>query len=432
MTLNEDPNQISKRTTPTWEMELLLSGALVFSLLKMPVVVDAIVLHNLPSLPPEFAVILFTVSLYLRSALVALSVAFVLHLMLRAYWVALVGVNSVFPDGPKWDRSKSRPLKLAVQQRNWVALTTRIETIDNAASLVFATGVALGVMLLGLSIGIAAMLLLSAVFGRYGVFGASIDAWFFVVIGLLLGPGALASVIDYFFGHKIARDSRLAGLLRAALNIAEKFPGVSQFGAIVQTITLNLPKRAPATLLFGLILTITMCASAFSSVQSARDLRLRILMPQENSSLLSVPRHYRDQRRGVKKLVAVPTVASRELQSDALELFIPLLADRHPQAMRHLCPELTTITDLKNNSNADRDRAWLRCAGRLFAVKLDGALLDATGLLYTVDAHSGLEGLLLRVPNTTFSVGKHVIDIQKIVSKPGDKNEPPYQIIVFR
>jgi hypothetical protein len=428
--LNEDPNQISKRTTPTWEMELLLSGALVFSLLKLPVVVDAIVLHNLPSLPAEFAMILFMTSVYLRSALFALSVAFVLHLMLRAYWVALVGVNSVFPGGPKWDRSKSSPLKLAVQQRNWVALATRIETFDNAASLVFASGVALGVMLLGLSVGIAAMLLFSAVLGRYWVLGVSVDTWFFTIVLLALGPAVLASMVDYFFGRMIPRDSRFARLLQAALNMAEKFPGASHFSAIVQTITLNLPKRTPATFVFLLILIVTLCASAFSSLQSARDIRLRILMPPENSALLSAPRHYRDQRRGVKKLVAVPTVATRELKDDALELFIPLLADRHPQAMRALCPDL--VAERIKTMDLAHDQAWLRCAGRLFAVQLDGTLLDATGLLYTVDAQSGLEGLLLRVPNTAFSIGKHVIGVNKIAPKPTDKKELPYQIIVFR
>ncbi len=397
--MTEDPNRLSARTTPTWEIELLISGALVFSLLKLPALLDAAVLQILPTLSSGLVAALSLVSFYLRAAVVALAVAFVVHLMLRAYWVALVGVNSVYPDGPRWDRARSGVHTRALQERNWVLLNARVESADNAASLVFAAGVAMGMIMLSSSLIVGALLLLSAALGHYAVLTLSMNVWLYVLLSVALGPPFLASVADYFFGARISPTGILGRAIVATLSVNERFPGYSQFNALAQTIGLNLPRRAPFTLVFLLLMITAFALSEFSSTRIMRDERLRILSPQQNSELLSVPRHYRDQRRGTQKLYAVPTIASRELGDAALELFVPLLADRHPDAFVKNCPELAAFAQAKAASLIS-DRAWLACAGRVLAISLDGVVLDTSDLLYTLDAQSGLEGLLLRVPNS--------------------------------
>lgn len=427
--MSEDPNRLSARTTPTWEIELLISGALVFSLLKLPALLDAAVLQTLPTLSSGLVAALSLVSFYLRAAVVALAVAFVVHLMLRAYWVALVGVNSVYPNGPRWNRARSGVHTRALQERKWVLLKVRVESADNAASLVFAAGVAMGVFMLSSSLIAGALLLLSAVLGHYAVFALSMDVWLYVLLSVALGPPLLASIVDYFYGARISSGGLFGRAIVATLSVNERFPGFSQFNAIAQTIGLNLPRRAPFTLVFLLLMITAFALSEFSSTR--RDARLRILSPQQNSSLLSVPRHYRDQRRGTQKLYAVPTVASRELGDAALELFVPLLADRHPDAFVKNCPELAAFARAKDTTLA-RDRAGLACAGRVLAISLDGVVLDTSDLLYTLDAQSGLEGLLLRVPNSAFTPGKHVISVQNIADERAKKAVPPFQIVVFR
>ena len=429
--MSEDPNHLSTRTTPTWELELLISGALVFSLLKLPTVLDAALLQILPMLSSGLVAALTLVSFYLRAAVVALAVAFVIHLILRAYWVALVGVNSVYPDGPRWDRAKSGAHTRALQERNWVLLSARIEAYDNAASLVFATGVAMGVLLLRLSIVVAALLSMSLVLGHYAVLGLSMQMWLNVLASLTLGPAFVAAFVDYFFGTRISASGFLGRMIVAILTANERLPGVSQFNAIAQTIGLNLPKRAPVSLLIVLLMIAAFFVSEISSTRVMRDARLRILSPKQNSSLVSVPRHYRDQRRGTQKLYAVPTVASRELGEAALELFVPMQADRHPAKFRESCPELAKFAQTEA-ANLASDRAWLDCAGQVLEIRLNGVALDVSGLLYTLDAQSGLEGLLLRVPNSAFSAGMHVIGVQNIDDEHPKHAASPFQIVVFR
>ena len=429
--MSEEPNALSRRTTPTWEMELLLSGALVFSLLKLPSVLDAAVLQILPSLASELAAGLKLVSVYLRAALVALAVAFVMHLMLRAYWVALVGVNSVYPDGPRWERAKSGVLTRTMQKRNWVLLPVRIERIDNAASLVFAAGVAMGVFMLSLSVIVGTLLALSAGLGYYNVLSMTMQTWILVLLCATLVPAFLASIADYFFGNRISASGFLGRMIVSILAVNERFPGFSQFNAIAQTIGLNLPKRAPFPLIFFFLIVSAFFISEISNTRSMRGPYLRILATRQNSPLVSSPRHYRDQRRGIQRLFALPTIASRELGDSALELFVPLLADRHPAAFLQNCPELAAFTQAKGATLA-QERAWLDCAGRVLAPRLDGVALATRDLVFSSDAQSGLEGLLWRVPNSAFTVGKHVISVQNISDDDASKSAPPYQIVLFR
>ncbi len=429
--MSDDPNLLSKRTTPTWEIELLISGALVFSLLKLPNVLDAAILQILPSLQSELVVGLNLVSVYLRAALVTLAVAFVIHLILRAYWVALVGVNSVYPEGPRWERAKSGVHTRMQQQRNWVPLEVRIESFDNAASLVFAAGVGMGVFMVSLSILAGSLLLLSTLLGHYLVLSLSMQTWLIVLLSVALFPAFFAGGIDYFFGSRISPDGRLGRFIGVLLSMSEYFPGFRQFNAIAQTIGLNLPKRAPFSLLLFALMTSTFFISEMSNTRSIREPRMRIMSMQQNLPLASKPEHYRDQRRGTQKFFAVPTIASRELGDSALELFVSLRADRHPAAFMKNCPELAALAHAQE-ATLDHDRAWLHCAAQVFTPTLDGVTLDASDLLYTVDAQSGLEGLLLRVPNSAFTSGKHVIGVQNIANADKSPPLPPFQIVVFR
>ena len=89
-------------------------------------------------------------------------------------------------------------------------------------------------------------------------------------------------------------------------------------------------------------------------------------------------------------------------------------------------------TEQSQEAELEHDRAWINCAALVFAPSLDGVALDARDLLYTIDAQSGLEGVLLRVPNSAFTAGKHVIGVQNIADADKSPPLPSFQIVVFR
>ena len=54
---------------------------------------------------------------YAKSAAVVLAVTFALHLLLRAQWIALVGMHSVFPQGIRLERMKMGPIQRVLKSK---------------------------------------------------------------------------------------------------------------------------------------------------------------------------------------------------------------------------------------------------------------------------------------------------------------------------
>src|SRR5687768_6527251 len=96
------PEPIPRGTTPTWEIEMLLSGAVVFALLQLPEALDRSFDGAMTRLGSGWGAVAFLVYCYAKGIVYSLIGTFVLHLAARAYWIALVGINSVYPGGPKW------------------------------------------------------------------------------------------------------------------------------------------------------------------------------------------------------------------------------------------------------------------------------------------------------------------------------------------
>jgi hypothetical protein len=81
----------------TWELELLISGLVTFALLQAPAPVDRAFNFLRVELGEGAAFVATLTFAYGKLAIYGLLTAFVFHLVVRALWVALVGLDSVFP-----------------------------------------------------------------------------------------------------------------------------------------------------------------------------------------------------------------------------------------------------------------------------------------------------------------------------------------------
>src|ERR1051325_8988347 len=97
-------------TSPTWELELFLSGAFVFAMFQLPGLIEQVFSRLEPHATETMSVVLMNVVLYGKAIAFALIGMFVVHLVTRAYWVALMGIHSVFPRGVKWDAANVGPI----------------------------------------------------------------------------------------------------------------------------------------------------------------------------------------------------------------------------------------------------------------------------------------------------------------------------------
>ena len=83
---------------------MLISGVAVFAMLQLPGWLNDRLMFLLPRFEDSWRASLIMVFSYAMGAAVILAATFALHLLLRAYWIALVGMHSVYPDGIRWER----------------------------------------------------------------------------------------------------------------------------------------------------------------------------------------------------------------------------------------------------------------------------------------------------------------------------------------
>ncbi|MGH8105725.1 MAG: hypothetical protein ACREO2_05380, partial [Arenimonas sp.] len=201
--VENESQRISKRTTPTWEMELLISGATVFSLLQLPRPLYRF-LSNAGEMHGEAvyqAIKIF--GIYVQFSLWILIITFVVHLFMRGYWIALVGMNSVFPKGMQWDRlSDHGPIYKKDLEDNSPDMSELIEVADNRATVVFGLGfgTALTMFLLCLLMGVLIGILLALQI--YGLSTKSDDI-VFIMLAVFMGPYFVVYTIDKYFGNKL-------------------------------------------------------------------------------------------------------------------------------------------------------------------------------------------------------------------------------------
>jgi hypothetical protein len=97
--MDEIREQLPAKTTPTWEMELLVSGATIVGLLQLPDLLDRLYFRVINLSPQAYYAVLTPLWVYTKVTVATLVLTFLTHICLRGYWVALVGMASVYPGG---------------------------------------------------------------------------------------------------------------------------------------------------------------------------------------------------------------------------------------------------------------------------------------------------------------------------------------------
>jgi hypothetical protein len=193
------PLTVPSRTTPTWELELLISGALVIALFQLVDPLELAFAKWIALVPSSREPVVIYSYIYSKLVLFTLIGTFVLHIAARASWVALVGVHSVYPQGPRWENLSGGTITRRLMEKLSGSVDDAIERADNRATLVFGYGM--------LAAQLAFMILVFSlvVIALSGLLSWLIDErWALLVVGASMAlPIALFTGLDRLFGKRL-------------------------------------------------------------------------------------------------------------------------------------------------------------------------------------------------------------------------------------
>jgi len=404
---DESIDKLPGHTTPTWEVELLISGVAVFAMLQLPGWLNDRLMFLLPRFEDSLRASLIMVFSYSMGAAVILAATFALHLLLRAYWIALVGMHSVYPDGIRWERLRMGPIERQVMQHRDGDFAAMVERADNRASVVFATGVALATILLVLTVlvvGLFAAGMTIAMALRWQVHAERV---LLIGIAIVLGPSLLISLLDRRWGARLPEGNPLRRLIAAGFNLYARF-GFANKGGVLGMLSSHHGRWRVQAIATAAI-AVCLCGAMFG--------QLAMRAPERLGSYAGFPRfdkhtvnmvdaaYYDDQRDPLRSRM-VPFIQSAEIDGHYLRLTVPYQPDRDAAAMRRTCPAAAKIDD------ADaRAAATLHCLAALHPVTLDGK--PVAGLRYDAgsDAQTERPALVAMIDVRALAAGRHELAI---------------------
>jgi hypothetical protein len=438
-TLGQTPHEPTVRP---WELELLISGAVVFSLAQLPGSLDAWFDRLSPRLAGSALGALIFLYAYLKLILYTLIGSFLLHLCVRAYWVGMIGLESVFPRGVDWERSQSGPVGREVQRERVPPLQALIDRSDRFASVIFGFAFLVVVLFLVSIVYGGALWLLAASLSRLFFGGERTGVLLYVLLALFVVPGIVLALVDRRFGARLDPAGRPRRVLRALLAATYRLQGMALFAPTLLTLFTNLPRRR----IYPVFFAILYAPLALFVVKDLWIGRGRITtdaygyLPREPGRF-GVERGFYEDKRAPGEVYTLPSIQSDVVREPYVRLFIPFLPGRHDALFSRACAGMRPFREggLRfggdepgGESDAGR-QAVLECWARAQPVTLNGRPLAVPFRFYTHPA-TGIRGVVAHIPTAGLPRGENVLTVARVPpareteERAPPKERPPYFI----
>ncbi|MGL6290531.1 MAG: hypothetical protein ACRC2H_07595, partial [Silanimonas sp.] len=417
------------RTTPTWEIEVLLSGASVFALFQLYVSLQRSLFDIFLRLSPDALALWSALGGYVQAGVLALAVGFLAHLLVRAFWAAAVGLNSIDPMGSLGRTHTLGPAQRALVAERWAALPRRIADLDDTATLVFA--MSLGLVKIMAVLVLMALVAAGVALATDALSGGRIDVdgTMMVVLGTALLPSLVATLVDNHRGKKnLPPLPWTARVLRpyAALGLTAD----GNLGLQMMVHRLSGGRRslkgtlAVALLVFALLL-------AVFAVPTLQRMGVGGVLKGDFPSLVSGQHHalraphYLDQL-APDEVLRVPALPSAVIRPPYARLFIPYVPHWHDAELarcRDLASSTATVakgTPAATNGSAAVDVDWrleprasadtLRCLAAALPVTLDGRPVQALWV-FTEDRRRDRRGFTVMIDVRNRAPGRYELQV---------------------
>ncbi len=421
---DKEMKEAGQLTSPTWELELFLSGAFVFAMMQLPGLIEQMFIALEPHATDRAGQVLFMGVLYGKAIAFTLVGMFLLHLVARAYWVALLGLQSVFPRGIQWREMKIGPVGKEVYRAFMPDIARVIARLDNFCSIVFSVGLVIvfvfifSTMLVATGSGLAYGLALVFTNGenmRYYLY-----ALMFVFLAIPVG----ATIVDRSRGDKYPPGTRGHRILRAMMRIAFGINLTGVTGPMMWTLATNLGRRKSMAFLYVALMGLILVATADRLAQSDR-LSINSYDYFGASRTYAVNnRFYESQRVPGKSYARVPSIQSDIIKDPYVKLFIPYSPRRDNPAIAAACPTLKPIAERGLQIGADVTLPdsitvpVLTCIAQMHAVSLDDVPRPDIAFSFYEQPTTGIKGVIAYIAVDSLSRGRHVIGLLQTPPTP--------------
>lgn len=428
----------------TDELELLISGLCLVGLLAVPGWLLTLYAEYFARLPVLLLAASATALPMLIAIAYALAACLILHLVVRAYWVGLIGLRAVFPDGIDWNSPSIGPVQRGRLQHRLPQLDAAIARADGWASTVFAVFVLAALVLACVGFWTTVIFVVAALVG--GRFGGT-NLWINTGINAFIACIIVGPLLLWFTDGVLARRwPALAGwrAFRWPVAFIAGVLGVLFPERLVGPVRLALQSHAPRAVFLPLFAALVLGVpwvglSAFRTIGGVDQLGTQTHVRGDDLRQGLRSAHYESLRTPADGVRPLPLIPAPIQQADWLPLFLPYVALRDDPLLAHRCaprPAPADGDDVAPATSADSDAAALAreaadrartaaasaCLATLWSVTLNGAPVALDRFVVAERADLGLRGLAGFIDLRGLTPGPQTLEV---VWRPRPQTDPP-------
>jgi hypothetical protein len=401
----ESRAELARLRDRTDELELIISSLTTVALFTLPgwlferfaaaymhLSVPMVVSGNL-------ALILLTGLCY------GLGTCFLLHLLTRAYWVGLIGLRTVFPQGINWDRTPGiGPLTRERYRQRLPDLQTAIARSDKLASSLFAVISVIALAIAWLVLLIAVVASIGGLIGsRFGATNLGITVASLGLLAIGVGVSILLWMLDGLLAARLPKlgTARWFQGLVAGLSRINSWLMPQRLILPVQLTLQSNTRPIIAMIVFVLAVAGIVVVGQFSFERSTNFTisdQFRYLDEEHLEGTAFRSSYYEDMRDGRDRFRGRPIIPSFEQRGSHVRLFLPYQPLRDNLMLERLCA----------GEDAGLGAA---CLARVWAVELNGTPVDMDIFVATERLDLGMRGLTGVVPLKGIVPGLQVLSV---------------------
>jgi len=403
--LRADSEAMDRLRDRTDELELIISSLTIFALFSVPSWLFDKIADIYTHLSTSLAIASTVGITLLAGTSFGLAACFVVHLMARAYWVGLIGLRTVFPDGINWSKTPGLgPLSRQYYRDTLPDLDTVIQNTDKLASSLFAVISMLTLSVLWFGTILTVTLVVSGAVGaRFGLTNTGMGIGTAVLLMVFLGIPIIVYLLDRQLASRVPRlrDSRIfAGLVRFLSRIA----GFAYPQRLVRPVQLTLQSNTRPVAFF---IALTLSIIVIVAVGSTRTAAWRNFTVSGEFRYLDTAQvqegfrstYYEDMPSPLDRLRGWPRIDSFNQNGSFVRLFLPYYPVRDNLVLDQLCGRAEEAPDR------------LACLRRLWTVGIDGKPVSMANFEPAERADLGMRGLVGLVPLTGLEPGLRRIEV---------------------
>ncbi len=419
---NENVKKVKKKTpkwlknleAQSWQAELLISGLVIAGLLQLPELfirwVEGYILES-----SEMGYMFLNIaSIFFLVSIDSLIIFFGFHFLFRAIWVALLGLNSVFPEGINVDStSGAGPKYWKKAKEKYPDLSAYNLNLDKRCSLIFSLATVTIIMMSSFSV---IILLIYQLF-RFLISYFPIVADYVVHIGI--GLYLLFSITAFtiqFLAKKYPDNKRVEkfadGFGTVAGTLFSFYIFQKPIGYITSIYTSNVKSKY-----FILIVMVISFFMGLAGAKQTNDNPIYEYFRTEKYFTFNNRPHqlFSFNYRNLKPedlQIFTPIITSDVVREDVLKVFIPTIAR---EKERLGLTELSLLEKLKTK-RAIRDSIYRENLSKyadfnqIFVNEQGYQKLD---FQYYAHPNAGEKGVMVYIPTSNFVEGKNMLEIRK-------------------